>query len=189
MDAAEVVAGDVLRTERLVLSLMAPAHAGALHPLLNDWDVIRMLANVPGPLSRRDVEAFAERQQRPARENDDYIVLFRDAPVGVCGVKRPGSGNPPRKMPRLGYWIGRPFWGRGFASEALTALVAGAFARFPHDTIGAGVFHDNPASRRVLEKLGFRAAGQYETPCLSRGVPVLTTDMHLARAAWQGVRQ
>jgi RimJ/RimL family protein N-acetyltransferase len=131
------------------------------------------------------VQDFAERQERSGSGNDAFAILLAGAPIGVCSAKHPGTGDPPRRMPRLGYWIGRPYWGRGYATEAIGALTAHSFAAFPDaDVIGAGVFADNPASRRVLEKLGFHNAGGKETFSKSRGVSVPTTDMRLTRAGW-----
>jgi RimJ/RimL family protein N-acetyltransferase len=172
---------------RLILEPLAPEHAPALFLLLNDWDIVRMLAQVPWPPTRESVEAFAARQDGE-RDSDDFAVLASGTVIGCGGVKRPGSGNPPRKMPRLGYWIGKPHWNRGFGRRAVAALVAHGFRKFPQERIGAGVFLDNPASLRVLEKLGFEPAGRYETSSLSRGVPVETIDMQLSRTRWEAAR-
>jgi RimJ/RimL family protein N-acetyltransferase len=172
----------------VTLSPLAAAHADALLPLLDDWEIVRMLAQVPWPLTRGDVEAYVGRQAGPDAESEDFAIMLGGSAIGVCSVKRPGSGDPPRKMPRLGYWIGRPHWGKGRATAAVAQLVGYAFRRFPGKAIGAGVFEDNPASRRVLEKLGFEAAGSYDTPCRSRGASVPTIDMHLSRAAWAAGR-
>jgi RimJ/RimL family protein N-acetyltransferase len=59
----------------------------------------------------------------------------------------------------IGYWIGRPFWGRGIATRALTACARYAFERFPFERLQATVFSWNPASARVLEKCGFKLEG------------------------------
>jgi RimJ/RimL family protein N-acetyltransferase len=188
MLAASMPTGGAIETDRLTLVPLAAAHARELHLLLADWDVVRMLAVIPWPVQLADVEGFAGSQARRADSTDFAIVVEKQA-IGVCGVKHPGSGAPPRKMPRLGYWLGRPYWGRGYATEAVAALVEFALATFPTaERVGAGVFHDNPASRRVLDKLGFREVGSYETPCLARGGAVPTADMQLLRAEWRGRR-
>jgi RimJ/RimL family protein N-acetyltransferase len=184
MNAESRVAETGARTVRLALAPLTVGHAGALFPLLDDWMVVRMLAQVAWPLTRADVEAYASRQRTPGAECIDFAILLDGAPIGVCGVKKPGTGHPPRPMPRLGYWIGRRHWGRGYATEAVAALADYAFQAFADDTIGAGVFDDNPGSHRVLAKLGFTEAGCYETHSRSRGGPVPTVDMQLARARW-----
>src|SRR4051812_46447796 len=89
---------------RLVFERLCPEHAPALYPLLNDWDVVRMLAEVPWPLTSADVEAHTARR---AAGVDEFVVIAAGGPVGVASLKRPGSGTPPRRMARLGYWIGR----------------------------------------------------------------------------------
>ena len=177
-----------LQTAAVTLSPLRGSHAERLFPLLDDWEVVRMLAQVPWPLTLADVQVYAGRQAGPGAESEDFAIVTPGEPVGVSSIKRPGTGDPPRRMPRLGYWIGRPYWGRGYASAAVAMLVEHSFRRFTTDVIGAGVFEDNPASRRVLEKLGFEAAGSYDTPSLSRGAPVPTTDMHLLRARWAALR-
>lgn len=186
MNAELPSAQPVLRSPRLVLRPFGRGEAAALHPLLADWSVAGMLASVPWPLPLRDVEAYVAARLGGEAESDDWTVAAGGDLVGAVALRRPGSGAPPRTMPRLGYWIGRPFWGRGFAGEAVAALVAHAFRAYPqHPRVGAGVFLDNAASRRLLEKLGFREAGRYATPSLSRGLAVETADMHLERADFE----
>ena len=174
-----------MRTPRLVLSPLDPRYAAPLFELLNDWDVVRMLAEVPWPLGYADVETFL---RRDPGGTDAFVILGDLGPIGVASFKRPGSGEPPRKMPRLGYWIGRRHWGRGYGAEAVGALVDHAFRNDAGERIGAGVFHDNPASRRLLEKLGFSEVGRYLTHSASRAAEVETADMQLTRAKWAEAR-
>ena len=184
MSPAVAPISERIDTAAVTLSPLGGAHAERLFPLLDDWQVVRMLAQVPWPLTLADVQGYAGRQVGPEAESEDFAIMAAGEPVGVCSVKFPGTGDPPRRMPRLGYWIGRRYWGRGYASAAVAMLVEHSFRRFTTDVIGAGVFEDNPASRRVVEKFGFEATGSYDTPSLSRGAPVPTTDMHLLRARW-----
>jgi 8-oxo-dGTP diphosphatase len=169
---------------RLILEPLAPEHAPALFLLLNDWDIVKVLAQVPWPVTRESVEAFAARRDGE-RDSDDLAVLASGTVIGCGSVKRPCRGDPPRVMPRLGYWIGQAHRDRGFGRQAVAALVAHAFRKFLQGRIGAGVFFDNPASLRLLENLGFEPAGRYETLCLPRGVPVETIDMQLSRIRWE----
>ena len=109
-----------MRTPRLVLSPLDRRHAPALFELLNDWDVVKMLSDVPWPLRYEDVEFFLASEHK---ETEDFVILDASGPIGVMGMKKPGSGEPPRQMPRLGYWIGRRHWGQGYGTEAVGALV------------------------------------------------------------------
>ena len=175
------------KTERpvpgLTLTRATPDHAAGVFSLLNDNDIARMLARVPWPLSFTDVESHLGRADETGVE--DHVVFDGATLVGCVSLKAPGTGKPPRKMPRLGYWIGRPFWGRGYGTTAVALLCAMAFERHEGAHLGAGVFHDNAASRSLLEKLGFAEAGSYPTFSVARGVEVPTFDMQLTRAAWE----
>jgi RimJ/RimL family protein N-acetyltransferase len=175
---------DVLSTSRISLVPLAPEHAPELHPLVNDWDVARMLAVVPWPITVDEVEAHARNHAEGRSEADEFAILRGGAAIGVCSAKRPGSGDVPRVMPRLGYWLGRQYWGQGYMTEAISALIAFAFESHPQDRLGAGVFTDNPASRRVLEKCGLRRVGRYSLHCRSRDAAVEVEDMQLTRADW-----
>ena len=182
----------------IILAPLDVCYAEGLFAHLNDWDVVRMLSEVPWPLRYEDVETFLS-SEHPT--TDDFVILANlDAqvgealdrevfhPIGVCGVKRPGSSEPPRRMPRLGYWIGRPHWGQGFGTEAVAELVDRAFRMYPHDRVGAGVFKENASSQRVLAKLGFTAKGSKMVTSRSRGCEVETVDMQVTRAEWEAAK-
>jgi RimJ/RimL family protein N-acetyltransferase len=173
----------VLRTKRLTLAPLRPEYAAPLFELLNDWGVVRMLSEVPWPLRYEDVADFLARQPDPS--TDGFVVLGQEGPVGEAVIKKPGSGDPPREMPRLGYFIFRKYWRVGYGTEAVGVLVDHAFEKYPAaERVGAGVFHDNPASRGLLEKLGFVATGRLLRYSHSRGVEVETIDMQVTREAW-----
>ena len=172
----------VLRTPRLTLAPLQPQYAAPIFELLNDWEVVRMLSEVPWPLRYEDVADFLAKQPDPS--TDGFIVLGEDGPIGEAVIKKPGFGEPPRKMPRLGYFIFRKYWRAGYGTEAIGALVDYAFQTYPAERIGAGVFHDNAASRRLLEKLGFEAMGPGSSDSRSRGCAVVTVDMQLTRTKW-----
>jgi ribosomal-protein-alanine N-acetyltransferase len=170
---------------RLALTSLRAEHTGALHPLIDDWEVVKMLAVVPWPVAYEDVASYVATKRGDASEEIAFCVVVGGQPIGVASVKRPGTSNPPRVMPRLGYWLGRPHWGQGHATEAVRLLAAEAFARYPDaGVIGAGVYTDNPASRRVLEKVGFARVGGYKMHCRSRDAEVQIDDMNLTWDAW-----
>lgn len=166
---------------RVSLAPRERRHAHALFELLNDWQVVHMLALVPWPPTYEEVLRTVHAR---ADGIDLFTILAGSDPVGAASVKRIGSGEPPRTMPRLGYWIGRKFWGRGYGTGAVVALTEHAFRSSSAERVGAGVFLDNRASRSVLEKLGFREVGRYMTHCMARGAEVETADMQITRARW-----
>jgi RimJ/RimL family protein N-acetyltransferase len=128
----------------------------------------------------RDAEAFLASPRDPVLPSLLIFELGTGAPqlVGACGLGRRPSGAV-----ELGYWIARPFWGRGFATEACTALIDIARS-LGLERIEGSHFLDNLASGRVLEKLGFEPSG-IVAPRLScaRGVEVPARLMRLVLKA------
>jgi RimJ/RimL family protein N-acetyltransferase len=143
------------RTPRLLLRPGFPEDAPALAAALADKAIARNLAVVPWPYTLRDAEAFLASPRDPVLPS--FLIFERTAGaprlVGSCGLGRRASGAV-----ELGYWIGRLFWGRGIATEAGLALIDIARA-LGLGRIEASHFVDNPASGRVLEKLGFESTG------------------------------
>ena len=79
-----------------------------------------------------------------------------DALIGMTDViVKPASAVQRERGYSLGYWLGEPYWGNGYMSEAARAFIAHVFARIPDDTIYSGAFAENAASLRIQEKLGF----------------------------------
>ena len=143
------------RTERLLLRPGWAEDAPALARVIADETVVRNLATAPWPFALEDAEAFLASPRDPAmphfliteRTDGDPVI------VGACGLGRRPSGAV-----ELGYWIGRQHWGKGFATEAGRALIDIARTlKLPR--LEASHFIDNPASGRVLEKLGFLPTG------------------------------
>ena len=104
-----------LKTERLLLRPLAPADAERLTGLANNWNVAAMLARMPYPYSLDMAEGWIARQaaQRADGEEFAYAVTNGDGFIGCCGVQSHADGTH-----EIGYWIGEPYWNRGYASEA-----------------------------------------------------------------------
>jgi RimJ/RimL family protein N-acetyltransferase len=143
------------RTERLLLRPGWAEDAPALARAIADEQVVRNLATAPWPFALQDAEAFLAAPRDPAMPSFLITERTQGEPriVGACGLGRRPSGAV-----EMGYWIARPHWGQGFATEASLALIDIARTlKLPR--LEASHFIDNPASGRVLEKLGFVATG------------------------------
>jgi len=143
------------RTPRLLLRPGFPEDAPALAGAIADETIARNLANIPWPYSMRDAEAYLASPRNPGLPS--CLIFERgDGPpqlAGACGLGRRPSGAV-----ELGYWLARPFWGRGIATEACSALIEIA-RTLELPRLEGSHFLDNPASGRVLEKLGFEPTG------------------------------
>jgi Acetyltransferases, including N-acetylases of ribosomal proteins len=173
---------ETIRTERLTLRPLRDADAGPITLYCSQFRVASMLARVPHPYPPGAAESFIERA-RAGRSGETVWAIDGAASgaadfLGVIGMK---AGVDERGF---GYWIGPPAWGLGYATEAAAGVLGAAFAETPLKAAEAGVYHDNLASRRVLEKLGFAPVAETEEFCPARGAMVPSTRMRLDRAGW-----
>ena len=141
---------------------------------LSDYDVAAMTSRVPHPYSEEHAEEFLALPP----DGRHVFVIERKADglfLGMTGL-HPGHGS------EFGYWLGKPFWGFGYATEAAHRPVRHAFEHPGQQTVHAGWFADNPASGHVLAKLGARHNGSKMRDCRARGRAVLCHDMLLTQA-------
>ena len=155
--------GFVLSAPRLRLRAPVRADAPRLAELAADYDILKMTARMPHPYGVDDALALvaAVEAEDPRREVT-FLLEDGSGPVGVLGFF--DSGLP---GPEVGYWIGRPYWGRGYATEALETALRWSEQGWRRRVVFAGHFADNPVSGRVLEKTGFLYTGVAQ-PMFSR---------------------
>lgn len=156
-----------LKTERLLLRPFTPADAPHVRELVGVWAVASMLAVVPHPYPEGAAETWIAGHERQRREGGYPLAICLDGKLAGCvGVEHPQENGL-----ELGYWIGVPYWGRGFATEAARAAADFAFDVLRKDHLRSGHLVENAASARVLAKLGFVTTGRAQCQCLARGAP------------------
>ena len=168
-----------LESERLILRPPRPTDIAGMVVWLGDFNVSRNMSRVPHPYSEEDAEMFVAGigPQREGRQHCFSVLRKSDGMfLGGAGLQENG-GNV-----EFGYWLGTPFWGQGFATEAAYRLVMHAFQDLGQEEVHAGWFYDNPASGHVLAKLGARHNGSRMRECRARGMDILCHDMLLTRA-------
>ncbi|GAA4644222.1 GNAT family N-acetyltransferase [Pontixanthobacter gangjinensis] len=142
------------RSERLFLRPAWPEDWEAIFSGVAEREIVQNLATAPWPYTPEDAQYSAEVRQD--RHLPSFLVTVPDAGViGSAGL----SIDKETDEVQLGYWIGRKWWGSGFATEAARAVLKVAHA-IGHSRITASHFIDNPASGRVLTKAGFRSTGE-----------------------------
>jgi 8-oxo-dGTP diphosphatase len=154
-----------LETARLILRPLSLADAPAIERHASDWEVSRY-TNIPHPYPPgAAAEWLVTRRDEPDKPPLWGIELRGGDLIG-CIELRPES-EPAGAT--VGFWIGKPFWGRGYAGEALARVVDHAFDELGVLRIEAGARPDNHASIRVQEKLGFRFVGTEDIVVPARG--------------------
>ena len=146
--------------------------AGELCQLANDLGVAGMLTAMPYPYGPKDAEAFLSRT--PDWRAPNFAIEHRE--FGFMGTIGFAEKQPGRL--EVGYWLGRPFWGRGYATEALKAALTWMKSDWRRNVVWAGHFTDNKASAQVLVKAGFLYTGDVERhACAARGGEEVATRM------------
>lgn len=166
-----------LATERLLLRPARPEDADELHRLLNDFLVVRNLAEVPFPYEHSLAAEWIRASGQALARGRAYDLVVtgseegREIIVGGVGLRIDAN----TRIGRLGYWVGQRYWGHGVASEAAGRLARWALANLPLERLEATVAADNPASVAVLQRIGFRRDGEGMQGFLARAgaVPVV----------------
>ena len=149
-----------LTTERLLLRGFRPVDAPAVQLLAGDRAVADTTRVVPYPYLDGMAEAWIASHQPPGPENSSIelaIELRKDGTligaISLVEINRTDS------RAEMGYWIGKPFWGEGYCTEAAAELLRYAFEQLCLNRVCARSLTRNPASARVLEKIGMTREG------------------------------
>jgi RimJ/RimL family protein N-acetyltransferase len=172
----------VLETERLVLRAPCLEDAEAVAQLANDRRIAENTARIPHPYALADAERFFASVNQPDGEMA-FLITRERVVLGACGI-----ALPEREAPEIGYWLGVPFWGHGYATEAVRAMIDHAFSDLDYEALQAGARVTNPASRRVLEKCGFQwtGVGLTRIRALASSAPV--DRFRLDRGIWSSLK-
>jgi RimJ/RimL family protein N-acetyltransferase len=181
---------EVLETARLVLRAARVDDAKRVAALVNDRRIAENTARIPHPYTVDDATDWI--RAALSRSATSYVITIAGEVIGACGLDMPpsqpsllptspsavrggGSGRGAGEdRAELGYWIGVPFWGCGYATEAARGLIDHAFSNLGCEVLTASARVSNPASRRVLEKCGFQwtGVGLCRIRAISSSVPV-----------------
>lgn len=171
----------VLETERLTLRAPRLEDATVVAVLANDRRIAENTTRIPHPYRVADAREWIGAANIQAGERS--FVIERDGTViGSCGLELR------RDLPEIGYWLGVPYWGKGYATEAVRALIDHAFDELGHDALVAGARVNNPASRHLLEKCGFQWTGValYRIRAIRSSAPI--DRFRLERRIWASLK-
>jgi RimJ/RimL family protein N-acetyltransferase len=172
----------VLETKRLALRAPRLEDAKTVAALANDRRIAENTARIPHPYKMSDAESFITGANKAGGEAVFLITLRDETIVGACGLLMQ------EQTPELGFWLGVPHWGNGYATEALHAVIDYAFTDLARESLQAGARVTNPASRRVLEKCGFQwtGVGLYRINSIKSSAPI--DRFRLERGIWSALK-
>jgi RimJ/RimL family protein N-acetyltransferase len=172
----------VLETNRLALRAPTLADAKTVATLADDRRIAENTARIPHPYRVSDAERFIAGANKSGGEAVFLITLPDDTVIGACGLLMQEA------TPELGYWLGVDYWSKGYATEAVHAVIDYAFTDLEHQALQAGSRVTNPASRRVLEKCGFQwtGVGLYRINAIKSSAPI--DRFRLERGIWSAIK-
>jgi RimJ/RimL family protein N-acetyltransferase len=164
----------ILETARLRLRRPDAGDIASIVAIAGDWDVARRLSRVPHPYAETDFRFFLD---TIVPTEWTWAITFRASGelIGMTGL----TPQPAHDVAELGYYVARPHWGIGIATEAARAVVEYGLRVAGLARLTSGHFLDNPASGRVLRKLGFVEVGRTERHCLASGSTAPSIEMRL----------
>src|SRR5438105_6674659 len=170
-------------TDRLVLRPPEDADVTAFVPLISDLRVARNLGpSVPHPYTLADGYNWVTKMRAKRASGEDFsfgiIVKTTGEYIGCCSVY-------PERDFEFGYWIGVPYWQKGYATEAAKRVARFAFDVLHAAKLKAHYIHDNQASERVLTKLGFQHSHDRVSFSAVRGEDVLGHYLELTREPFE----
>ena len=154
MDSSKDRLPATITTDRLVLTTPTMAHAPDIARLANNRRIYDVMARLPFPYGEEDARFFIEEIVPSQAERCYAILLDGRVFMGIVGLSF-ANGH----APELGYWLGEPYWGKGYATEAAMAVVAAGRAAGATGLRSRALL-DNAGSRNVLAKAGFIEIGE-----------------------------
>jgi RimJ/RimL family protein N-acetyltransferase len=174
----------VLETRRLVLRAPQLGDAKAVAALANERRVAENTARIPHPYRLADAERFILGTKSDPDELTFLITLPNDTVLGACSISRSAEND----AHEIGYWLGVPHWGKGFATEATRAMIDHAFTDLGLHVLTASARVTNPASRRIIEKCGFQWTGVGLCRIRALGSSVPIDRFRLERGIWSALK-
>lgn|SRR5690625_1218286 len=158
-----------IETERCILRKLTQTDADRIEELASDYDVAKTTLNIPHPYPKGGAKDFIERTILAEVDGKSvtYAIVKKrtNQLIGIIGIKL----TPTHKRGELGYWIGKPDWGRGYGTEATKAIVTLGFETLHLHKIFSRAITTNPGSWRIMVKVGMTHEGTLKQHAARRG--------------------
>lgn len=148
-----------ISTDRLLLRMFKKSDATDVTKLCNNYNIFKNTLYLPYPYALEDAFTWIERQLENFNTNKSYEFAITDKETGVLYGAIALTNNQKFNHGEIAYWVGEPFWGNGYATEASLAILQFAFEVKKYHKVFARYFSSNSASGRVLQKIGMEKEG------------------------------
>jgi RimJ/RimL family protein N-acetyltransferase len=170
-----------LKTSRLLLRPLRLDDAIALSDLINNERISRNLARVKHPYTLDDANMWLASRDHADQGLPVFAITLDGRLIGVIGIEEDQIAD----SAEFGYWLGEPWWGRGYMREAANAVLAHGFEAAGCERCTSGYRHGNEASRRILEGLGFRHTGHARRFSAARKAIMDVATLEITRREWE----
>lgn len=186
-DRGAVAATAPLVTRRLILRTPEMEDAADVVPLANNRQVAEQTRRMPHPYGLADAHAWISLARRGMDNGEKtYLLTLKDDGriVGAAGIVALNETEF-----EIGYWIGEHYWNKGFATEAVQAVIDYGFVNHSLDRIYGCCRVANTPSRRVLEKCGFQYTGSGMCDCAALNSAFASEEFVLERSVWESLKR
>jgi len=176
-----------ITTERLVLRPFVLADAPAVQRLAGEREIAANTLLIPHPYPQGAAEEWIKGHDEQS-PNHIFAITLRGAGVESIGEAMGAIGlhvEKKHERAEIGYWLGVPYWGHGYTTEAARAVVGYAFGEGGVNRVFACHFTRNPASGRVLAKIGMQREGTMRQHIVKWGEPVDVDYYGIVRGDWE----
>ncbi len=173
----------ILTTERLILRPPHQDDADDIALLANNFEIAKNLARMPYPYFDADARDFLKKITTPDNSSCTFAITKADNGrfIGVCGLHDAAGLH---ELPYMGYWLGEPYWGQGYATEAASAIIDLYFKTTSRETMMASCVANNQASRRVIEKCGGEFWKSEDAYSKTTGNTQIIDKFRISRSGW-----
>ncbi|PWW25565.1 RimJ/RimL family protein N-acetyltransferase [Cytobacillus oceanisediminis] len=175
-----------LEANHIILRRLTLDDAEKVEEYASDYDVAKTTLNIPHPYPKGAAKEFITSILEA--EKNGKIAIFaitlkeNNSLIGLINI----SGPNVNRRAEIGYWIGKPFWGKGYGTEAAKAVIKYGFEEMNHNRIYALAFTDNPGSWRIMEKAGMKHEGVFRQHAVRDGKPVDLTYYAILQEEYTG---
>lgn len=148
-----------ITTDRLLLRLFKKSDAADVSVLCNNYNLYKNTLYLPYPYSQEDALNWIENHSENYNSNRIYEFAITDKVTGNLYGAIALTNNQNFNNGEIAYWVGEDYWGNGFATESAKAILEFAFLKKQYHKVFARYFNSNPASGRVMQKLGMKKEG------------------------------